>query len=200
MPKRVQPLPRGILSQDQMKELLSLPDISTALGYRDRTILEILYGTGIRRKELTGIRLSDFDLKERRLFIAQGKGSKERWVPMPEPVAEVMSWYIHETRPELVKSKTHSFLIVNYRGEAIESRAISQIVRKYVKEMGLEGRVTCHSLRHTCATHLLAAKASIRHVQEILGHTSLSSTQKYTRVEISDLVRVIHECHPRENM
>ena len=198
LPKLPKTLPRGILSKQQMKKLLKLPDLSDLLGFRDRVILEIFYSTGVRRNELIGIKVSDCHLSEGCILIQNGKGNKQRWVPVAKKVCTIIHEYLRTVRPSLTKEKTHDFLIVGRLGDPISGKRTHTIVSKYLKQLGIKG--TCHGLRHTCATHLLRGRANIRVIQEILGHSSLSSTQIYTRVDIKDMSRAIEKAHPRSTM
>lgn len=197
-PRLPKPLPRGILTPKQAKKLLLLPDTSTLLGFRDRVILEIFYATAIRRGELVAIRVADCHLAERQLFVRQGKGNKQRWVPMGHKVAAIVQEYLSRVRPALCRGKRHDALIVGDHGGPIIANRVQKIVSGYLKRLGVKS--DCHGLRHTCATHLLKGKANIRVIQSLLGHASLSSTQIYTHVEISDLAKAIARSHPRENM
>lgn len=198
LPKIPKTLPRGILSKQQMKKLLTLPDTSTLKGFRDRIILELLYSTGVRRKELAAMRITDCYLAERRIFVREGKGSKQRWVPIGKKVCEILRQYLTQIRPSMLGNYTHDYLILNDSGAPANGNRIYRIVRLYLDELDIKS--DCHGLRHTCASHLLKGKANIRVIQELLGHSSLASTQIYTHVDISDMARAINKAHPRENM
>lgn len=198
IPKIPKNLPKGVLSKQQIKKLLKAPNTKTTKGYRDRVIIEIFYATGIRRQELEHVRIKDCYLKERQMFINKGKGNKQRWVPLGKKIAKILQKYLKQIRPKLVKEKTHDALIVGDKGGPMRGYRIHHIVSKYFKMLGIEGH--CHGLRHSCATHLLKGKANVRVIQQILGHTSLSSTQIYTHVDISDLTKAMDKHHPREDM
>ncbi|WP_372370410.1 tyrosine-type recombinase/integrase [Candidatus Uabimicrobium sp. HlEnr_7] len=198
LPKIPKKLPKGVLSKQQIKKLLKAPDIKTLKGYRDRVIMETFYATGIRRQELEHVTIKDCYLKERQLFINKGKGNKQRWVPLGKKITNILKKYLKNIRPKLVKQKTHDFLIVGDKGGPMRGYRMHYIIAKYFKMLGIEGH--CHGLRHSCATHLLKGKANIRVIQQILGHTSLSSTQIYTHIDISDLTKAIDKHHPREDM
>ena len=197
-PKLPKSLPRGILSKQQMKRLLRLPDTKTLVGFRDRVILELFYSTGVRRNELVSIRLLDCQLSERRIFIREGKGGKQRWVPIGKKVCEILRSYVEHIRPALAAGQSHDYLLVGSKGGKLYATIVYTIVKGYLKQLGLHS--DCHGLRHTCATHLLKGKANIRVIQSLLGHSSLSSTQIYTHVDISDMAKAIEKAHPRETM
>lgn len=194
LPKKPQRLPKVILNQKDVKHLLNAPDMHTNHGYRDRVILEILYDTAIRRAEVSDIKLTDLDLNAGYIHI-RGKGDKERIVPLSKRVCELSRNYILFIRPTFLQ-KDDSHLILNYQGQRMGERTIWKIVRHYAEIAKIKKNVTTHTLRHTCATHMLRNGAPVRHLQEMLGHASLDSTQVYTRVTINDL-KVIHaKYHP----
>jgi len=197
LPKKPKALPRGILTKQEIKKLLRVPDIQTLTGFRDRVILELFYATAIRRQELVELKIPDCQLAEKRLLI-HGKGNKERWVPIGKKVAEILDIYLCQTRPAMVKNKTHESLIVGKLGNPLCAARVHTIVSGYLKQLGIKSH--CHGLRHTVASHLLKGKANIRVIQEILGHNCLSSTQIYTHVDISDMSKAIEKAHPRTTM
>ena len=198
-PKR---LPKAILTQNEIKKLLRQPDINTAIGYRDRMILEVLYSTGIRRNELLSLTLDDMDLDAGFLMIRQGKGSKDRVVPLGRIAAKYLDTYVRGIRPELVKPRGKDpatrALIVSLRGRVMGRNTLAGLLDKYADRARLKIRVTPHTFRHTCATHMIRNRAGIRHVQELLGHASLDSTQKYLQLTITDLKEAHARFHPRE--
>jgi len=195
-PKLNDQLPRDILTKREIGELLSEADPESILGLRDRAMLEVLYSTGIRVSELAGLTLDDIDLRNAELKV-RGKGKKERIVPLGEVVKDYLERYLAHSRPVLAGSDERSLFVSN-RGRRFYYTNISFIVRNYGKRAGITKRVSPHGLRHTCATHLLQGRADIRQIQKILGHASIATTQRYTRVEISDLKKVLRRCHPRE--
>jgi integrase/recombinase XerD len=197
MPKQPVELPRGILSKKETGKLLAAPNLETPTGIRDRAILEVFYSTGIRCSELCNLTLYDIDLAEGELRVNQGKGGKDRVVPLGEVACDYLKFYLNEARPKLAPSGSNQ-LFLSRNGRKLDFCYLSYLVRKYARQARLDKRATPHSLRHTCATHLLKGKADIRQIQRILGHSSLVTTQRYTKVEISDLKRVIKRCHPRE--
>jgi len=166
------------------------------LGLRDRAMLELLYSTGIRVSELAALNVGDLDLRNAELRV-RGKGSKERIVPLGEVVREYLGRYLSASRPYLAPTEKPA-LFLSLRGKRFHYTNISFLVRSYGRKAGIRKRVSPHGLRHTCATHLLQGRADIRHIQRILGHASIATTQRYTRVEIADLKKVLKRCHPRE--
>lgn len=196
LPRIRDQIPASVLSRKEIALLLSQPDLEKVNGVRDRAMLELLYSTGIRVSELASLDLEDIDLRNGELRV-KGKGDKERLVPLGEVVRDYLELYLQESRPQIAPSELRAFF-VTYRGKRFYYTNVCYLVRQYGKKAGISKRVTPHGLRHTCATHLLKGKADIRQIQKILGHASIATTQRYTRVEISDLKKVIKRCHPRE--
>ena len=196
LPKTTDQLPRDILTKTEIGKLLSIPDIETVMGLRDRTILEVFYSTGIRVSELCGLELENVELRNEELKV-KGKGGKERMVPLGEVVCDYLDLYLSESRPKLATPE-QSILFVTKNGGKFHYTNVSKMVRAYGRRAGIKKQVTPHALRHTCGTHLLKGKADIRQIQKILGHASIATTQRYTRVEIADLKKVLRRCHPRE--
>jgi len=196
LPRVRDQLPPNVLTKREVARLLAQPDIVTTAGVRDRAILELLYSTGIRVSELAGLALEDLDLRSGELRVL-GKGSKERLVPIGEVACDSLRVYLERSRPNLAPPQQRT-LFVTPRGRRFLATNLTALVREYGKRAGIPKRVTPHTLRHTCATHLLQGKADIRQIQRILGHASIATTQRYTKVEISDLKEVLKRCHPRE--
>lgn len=194
-PKR---LPRSILTQGEMRKLLHSPDTKTALGYRDRTILEILYSTGIRKEELLNILLTDVDYNEGFIRINAGKGKKDRVVPLGKIACRYLENYIKGVRPALIRNPYNNHLFLSLRGNRLSKNMIWEIVKTYSQKAKIKKNISPHTFRHTCATLMLRNNANIRHIQELLGHSSLDSTQVYASVSITDLKEVHSRCHPRE--
>ena len=195
VPKR---LPRSILSGSEAKKVIHAPNTKTALGYRDRTILEVLYSTGVRRKELVSLTLQDVDYQDGFVRVNNGKGSKDRVVPIGKIACRYIENYIKQVRPMLVKDPHENHLFLSMRGTRPSFSAIEEIIKKHTRKAKIKKTVSPHTFRHTCATHMLRNKANIRHLQELLGHASLESTQVYAHVSITDLKEVHSKCHPRE--
>jgi integrase/recombinase XerC len=197
-PKLPQPLPK-VLPVDEVFALLDSPSPKTALGLRDRAILELLYGAGLRVSELCGLSLGDLDLGERvvRVF---GKGSKERINPLHDKAISVIERYLARRGELASKAKGTSrteAIFLNYRGGRLTPRSIARHLDRYVLQLALARKVSPHALRHSFATHLLAGGADVRVIQELLGHASLSTTQRYTKVSFETLQAVYDRAHPR---
>jgi len=199
LPRQPKPLPRAILTDSDIKRMLAVADMRTNSGYRNRIILELLYDTGIRRLELARIKIHDLDLQSGYIHI-QGKGSKERVVPVCKRVCDLVHNYIVAVRPELLQGKDHGYLILNRWGGKMDPNGIWAVVKRCAHLARIRKNVSTHTIRHTCATHMLQNGAPIRHIQELLGHESLESTQIYTRVTINDLKQVHAKYHPSERM
>lgn len=188
-PKLGRKLPH-YLHIEQMGKLLQAPDCSSPLGVRDQVILELLYGSGLRVSELAGLNLQDIDLEQ--LFVRiRGKGKKERIVPLTQIAVDTIKAYLR-MRPDHEEA-----LLLNYQGSRLSTRSIRRILDKLAKEAGLTQHVHPHMLRHSFATHLLDGGADLRSVQELLGHSKLSSTQIYTHLTRERLLEVYDQSHPR---
>jgi integrase/recombinase XerD len=198
-PKRGRRLPRSILSHAEIRQLLDVPNHRTHQGQRNRLVLEILYDTGIRRSEVAAIRLTDLDLDTGYVRI-NGKGDKDRVVPVSQRVGQLIKNYILFVRPAFVKSSDSGHLILNRSGNPMAANGIYIIVKTCARLAGIKKKVTTHGLRHTCATHMLKNGAPVRHIQEMLGHESLESTQIYTHVTINDLKEVHARFHPSQTL
>lgn len=195
-PKKEKYLP-NVFNVDDIFTLLDLPDKSTPMGMRDALILELLYGTGVRVSELVGLDRNAVDLNGMRILV-RGKGKKERIVPLaPELISLIKDYYkvmydiVSEGR--VVESDA---LIINRLGTRMTDRTIRRVVETYLKKAGLPLDYSPHSFRHTFATHLLEGGADLRSIQELLGHESLATTQKYTHSDLASLLKVYDETHP----
>jgi integrase/recombinase XerC len=187
------------LSVDDIFRLLDRPERKKPLGLRDLAILEVLYSCGIRVSELEGLNISSIDF-DQRLVSVVGKGDKERIVPLGRHALKALKNYLDATlfmRRKSDSQSTDSPLFINNRGGRLSGRSIGRIIKRYVKECGLSYGISPHSVRHTFATHLLDGGADLRSVQELLGHASLSTTQKYTHVSLDRLMEVYDKTHPR---
>ena len=200
LPKSTKRLPKVILSSKEIKILVNAQDMRTRYGYRRRLIIEILYDTAIRRSELAGLRTTDIDHNAGYLHIRNGKGGKDRVVPVGERVCKLIHNYMLFVRPTFISDKDPGGLIVTRFGQNMTAHGIYWEVRQAVKKSGIKKNITTHSLRHSCATHMLKNGAPVRHIQEMLGHASLDSTQIYTRVTINDLKQIHAKYHPGESM
>ncbi len=194
-PKRWRTLP-DVLSVEEMLRLLEAPKVEDRLAWRDRAVLELAYGAGLRVSELCNLGIGDLLLGDG-LVRAFGKGRKERLVPIGRAVVGAVSVYLHTTRPMLDRGASQGRVLLNARGNPLSRVGAWGIVKKYTTQAGITKRVTPHTLRHSFATHLLEGGADLRAVQEMLGHADLSTTQIYTHVDRDYLRTVHHKFHPR---
>ena len=186
-----------VLTQEEMIKVLESCPLHTVVGFRDRAILEILYSTGIRRSELVRLNVADFSFGTQELVIVDGKGRKDRVLPVGEYACHFTEAYLKLIRTWQVRSEVEKALFVTRSsGARLSLRTIAQIVERAVKRCGIEKRVTPHSFRHTMATHMLRNKADLRHIQALLGHASIISTQIYTHMSLEDLKEVVRRAHP----
>lgn len=196
-PKKEHRLPVA-LSVDEVTKLLDQPDVTKKLGIRDRALLETLYATGIRVSELINLKFSDLH-EELKLLKVLGKGSKERLIPISDVAISWIKSYQEKVRdPLLLKSgKYTDTIFLNNRGGTLTRQAVWQIIKRYCQMAGIKKNVTPHTLRHTFATHLLENGADLRVVQEILGHSDISTTQIYTNLSQQHILQVYAKTHPR---
>jgi integrase/recombinase XerD len=192
-------LPKNILTPEEARRLIEAPDTQTLIGYRDRTLLEVLYATGIRNEELRNVNAEDVNLEEELLRVNKGKGGKDRVVPLSRIACQYLENYLKAVRPELLKGKQSEKLFISIRdGLPIGRHGVERLLAKYKRKLRFKKHVTCHLWRHSCATHLLKNHANLRHVQEMLGHKSLATTERYLRLTITDLKEAHRKFHPRE--
>jgi len=194
-PKLPRSLPRP-LPVEEVGRLLEAPREDSALGLRDRALLELLYGSGLRVSELVGLDVDDVDLDEGAVRVL-GKGGKEREVPLGRFGREAAAAYVTRARPGFASARSRGALFLNQRGGRLTRQSVNRILAGYVRAAGIRRRVTPHSLRHSFATHLLEGGADVRVVQEMLGHASVATTQIYTLVTKEHLREVYYTSHPR---
>jgi len=186
----------SFLSEDEMAEFLDLPSSDEPLDLRDRAALELLYASGIRVGELVAIDLVDVSFDER-LVRVKGKGKKERLVPFGKKAEASLRTYLR-ARSDLLKGRLgQNAFFLNYKGGRLTSRSVERIVRKYILRTAVSRKISPHSLRHSFASHLLSRGADLRVIQELLGHASLATTQKYTHLDLKKLLDVYKKSHPR---
>jgi integrase/recombinase XerC len=190
-PKREKYLP-SVMQPADVALLLEQPDLSTPLGLRDQAFLELLYASGLRISELVGIDLDDIEVRAK-LVKVRGKGSKERIVPFGSKAEQAVRAYL----PTRHAPPDENALFVNYKGDRITARSVRRLFDKYVRAAALRAGISPHTMRHSFATHLLNAGADLRGIQELLGHASLSTTQKYTHLNDGELLKVYKKAHPR---
>jgi integrase/recombinase XerC len=197
LPKKAKMLPQ-FLYEKELEKLFNVSDLSTPIGQRNQAILELLYGTGIRVSECCKLQLKDLDLFVEAVLV-KGKGRKERYVPLGSFAIEALERYMtHGRKMLLAKTENKSdSLFLNYKGEPLSARSVRSILNKIIEESSLTIHISPHVLRHTFATHMLNEGADLRAVQELLGHSQLSSTQVYTHVTKDHLKKIYNNTHPR---
>lgn len=188
-------LPKA-LSREEIKILMNHPDVTDAMGIRDRAMLEVLYATGVRRAELSQLELSDLDFNNQTILIREGKGCKMRLVPVGHNALFWTEKYLDKSRPQLLVEATEKALFISGYGTAITPGSISNWMSKLIKELKLADSGGCHLLRHSCATHMLENGCDIRLIQQLLGHERLETTSIYTEVAIKHLKEVYNRTHP----
>ena len=198
LPQAPKRLPKHLLSIEQVAHILNQPDTSTPIGVRDRAMLEVLYSSGIRRAELARLKITEVDTERGTLMVRQGKGRKDRLVPLGERACAWVNRYLLEVRP-LLLSQENFVLFLNDWAEPYEYGYLSLMARRYIQAAGIASG-SCHALRHACATHMLEGGADIRYIQALLGHSNLETTQIYTHVAIGQLKAVHALTHPAKAM
>ncbi len=185
-----------VLAIGEVKRLLEAPDLNTSRGLRDRSILELMYSSGLRVSELCGLTLQQVDLENQAMKVF-GKGSKERVVPIGRKAAQATMEYLDSGRPRLVKACTGSTVFISNRGTPISRKTVWHLIKRYAELAGIDKPVKPHALRHSFATHLLSGGADLRVIQELLGHSDITTTQIYASIEADRMKTVHDEHHPR---
>lgn len=199
LPKAEKAIPE-FFYEEELEPLFTISDIHTPLGQRNQVIIELLYAAGLRVTELIQIKKEDIDFQLETLYVL-GKGNKERYVPFGRKAAEALKTYLEGGRKELMKKvEEHQFLLVNQNGRPITARGVRHILNKMMEDAAMTQNIYPHKLRHSFATHLLNNGADLRSVQELLGHSKLSSTQIYTHVTKDRLSQIYRSAHPRARM
>lgn len=199
LPKAEKAIPE-FFYEEELEPLFTISDIHTPLGQRNQVIIELLYAAGLRVTELIQIKKEDIDFQLETLYVL-GKGNKERYVPFGRKAAEALKTYLEGGRKELMKKvEDHQFLLVNQNGRPITARGVRHILNKMMEDAAMTQNIYPHKLRHSFATHLLNNGADLRSVQELLGHSKLSSTQIYTHVTKDRLSQIYRSAHPRARM
>ena len=196
LPKQQRGLPKAILSVEEVETIIGLPDISTPYGIRDRAILETLYSTGIRRMELVNLSVYDIDAGRKTLLVKEGKGRKDRLLPLGERALHWVEHYRLEARPQLLTNHDEKALFLTDYGEPWLRNRLSELIKKYLHHAKIDKPGACHLFRHAMATHMLDNGADIRFIQMMLGHSDLSTTQIYTQVSIEKLREIHAATHP----
>jgi len=184
------------LSEEEVETILAQPDVDEAIGLRDRAMLEVLYSTGIRRMELANLQVFDLDRPGHTLWVRQGKGKKDRLTPIGERALTWTRAYLDHARPRLLVDPNERSLFINRFGHGFVAGGITSLVRRYVKQSGIDKPGSCHLFRHTMATLMLNNGADVRFIQEMLGHENLDTTMRYTHVSIEKLKEIHKATHP----
>src|SRR4030042_1426588 len=186
-----------VMSEEEINKLLSIPKLKNMFGFRNRVILEVFYGTGIRAKELINLEIDDFLIEERLIFIREGKGRKDRIIPVGEHTFKFLRKYVKEIRGKILKKKRSKYLFVTGNGTNLSQSQLGLIIRKMAKQ--INKKVSPHILRHCFSTHLVKSGAGLRQLQLLLGHKSISSTQIYIHFNKEHLKEEYEKYHPLEN-
>jgi len=198
LPRVQRGLPAVVFSAQEAEQVIAQPDPRTLKGLRDRAMLELLYATGMRRMELSLLKLYDIDRTRELIHIRKGKGDKPRVVPLSQRALRWVERYLDEARPQLVGNPREEVIFVGMRGGALKPGHITKLVSDHIRETELGKTGSCHAFRHTMATLMLENGADIRHVQEILGHANIQTTQIYTQVSLRKLREVYARTHPSQ--
>src|SRR5882672_3125202 len=198
LPRVHRRLPAHILSRDDVERVMAQTSVHGELGVRDRAMLETLYSKGLRRAELANLKLYDLDLRNGSLFVREGKGKKDRYVPLGQRAIDALRKYLDDVRPALVVEPDGGNVFLHEFGERFEKSRLSDLVKRYLLAAGIDKPGACHLFRHAMATQMLENGADIRFIQAILGHAQLSTTEIYTHVSIAQLKRIHALTHPAE--
>lgn len=197
LPRPEKRLHEEALAISQINAVLNVPDVADPLGIRDRAMLEVFYSTGIRRSELVNLEITDINHERGTLRVRQGKGKKDRVVPIGQGALEWVARYLDEARPRLALGTSATLFLTSY-GEGFNPDTLSQMVSRFIKKAEIGRPGSCHLIRHTCATHMLEGGADIRYIQQLLGHEKLDTTAIYTETSITQLKEIHAKTHPAE--
>jgi integrase/recombinase XerD len=196
LPKKIRRLPRHVLTVGEVERVMAIADITTPIGLRDRAMMEVLYGTGMRRMEIANLEVGDIDIDKGVVLIRLGKGSKDRLIPLGERALHWVQTYLDKSRPQLTWNQQEKTLFLSREGGLLNYAWLSTQIAQYVKRAQLGKQGGCHLFRHTMATLMLEGGADIRFIQVMLGHAEMSTTQIYTQVAIRQLQLVHAKTHP----
>lgn len=210
LPKQSSCLPAGIPREAEIQKLIELPDTTMPSGVRDRAILELMYSSGLRRQEVVNLNVCDIDLRQGVMRVNQGKNRKDRIVPLGKAACQRIELYLCSGRQNFLKktkwqkaarNPVESAAFVSRHGGRMKAATLSYMVRGYMRRLfpGRQ-RLCCHALRHACATHMLRGGANLRYIQQLLGHSSLLTTELYTHLDITDLKTAHTRCHPSDRL
>jgi len=198
LPRIGRRLPRAVLSAPEAEAVIAQADLTTALGLRDRAILEVLYSTGMRRRELCGLSITDIELTRGTVLIREGKGRHDRMLPLGARAAEWVQHYRRSARNRFTPNVDDPALFLGRDGRRLTSGVLGNLVHAYVAKSGVGKTGSCHLFRHAMATLMLEGGADIRYIQEMLGHARLTTTEIYTHVTITRLLAIHRQTHPAE--
>lgn len=196
LPKKPKALPKTVLTVQQVETILNQADPSTLLGIRNRAIMEVFYSSGIRRMEMMNLKHYDLDIERGTLMVRQGKGNKDRFIPLGQRACAWVDKYLIEVRPELVTGVDDQTLFLNDYGTPMNARFLTDLMRRHIEAIGITTPGACHVFRHAMATHMLENGADIRFIQAMLGHANLETTQIYTQVSMTKLKEIHNATHP----
>lgn len=196
LPRQIKRLPRNVLSVEEAERVMAGADLGSVIGLRDRAMMEVLYATGMRRMEIAGLAIDDIEADRAVVLIRQGKGQKDRLIPLGERALHWVTKYLDEARPQLVWNAQDRTLFLGNEGLPLSPTWLSTVITSYVNRAGIGKRGGCHLWRHTMATLMLEGGADIRFIQAMLGHADISSTQIYTQVAVRQLSQVHATTHP----
>jgi len=196
LPRSEKRLPKHILNASEVETIMARCDLTGGFGVRDRAILETFYSTGMRRRELANLKVLDLDYERGTVMVRQGKGRKDRMIPIGDRALAWIRRYLDDVRPALIREPDDGTLFLSNLAEPFSPGRLTQLVREYIDAAEIGKRGSCHLLRHTCATLMLEGGADIRFIQQLLGHAELSTTQIYTQVSIQQLKQVHAATHP----
>lgn len=211
-PRNIKRLPKGVLRPDELRKVMEQPDLRNPVGYRDRTMMEVLYATGARAAELLGLRLPDVDFARKVIRIRNGKGGKDRFAPLSTPCCRFLRRYLDVVRPELIEGMRpagnnwlkragtgEDFVFLSVYGGTFSRNWLAAIMKRYLAQAGITRPMQpVHGFRHSVATHLIEDGMDVRYVQALLGHATIQATQIYTHVERGTLHKMLREYHPLE--
>lgn len=196
LPKKPKRLPRAILSHEDMHQILKQPDTHTLSGIRDRTLLALLYSTGLRRSEVVRLTVDCLDFQRHTISVREGKYQQDRYVPLSDTLHIWLQRYLYEVRPQLLIDHNDTTLFLTDYGEAFSGGELGHKVKRYLQQAGITATGSCHLFRHAMATHMLENGADIRYIQQLLGHRDLSTTEIYTQVSMEQLRKIHQATHP----
>jgi integrase/recombinase XerD len=196
LPKRPKALPKTILTVQQVELILNGADVTTLMGIRNRAMMEVFYSSGVRRMELMHLKIYDLNVEHGTLMVREGKGKKDRFIPIGKRACLWVDKYLLEVRPEIITGYDDQTLFLDDFGQPMSARFLGDVMRRHVEAAGITTPGACHVFRHAMATHMLENGADIRFIQAMLGHANLETTQIYTQVSMTKLKQIHEATHP----